>query len=165
MDIASHGLWGGVAFGRKSRKSFWLAFCFGIAPDFFSFGIFFIHRWLTNGFSLGFHGKPDIAIIPSYVPFMYNITHSLVIFVVVFFIVWFFMKRPVYEMCAWPFHIIMDIFTHSAEYFPTPFLFPLSNYHFHGISWGNPMIFFPNLALLAIAYIWFYRFKKKTRIQ
>ena len=40
MDIFSHGLYGGVLTGRKSRKSFWTAFIFGISPDLFSFGIF-----------------------------------------------------------------------------------------------------------------------------
>ena len=39
MDIVSHGLWGAIAFGRKSRSSFWLAFLIGLAPDLFSFGI------------------------------------------------------------------------------------------------------------------------------
>jgi hypothetical protein len=39
MDIVSHGLWGSIAFGRKSRSSFWLAFMIGMAPDIFSFGI------------------------------------------------------------------------------------------------------------------------------
>ncbi len=39
MDILSHGLWGAIAFGRKSRANFWLAFVIGLAPDLFSFGI------------------------------------------------------------------------------------------------------------------------------
>ena len=37
MDIVSHGLWGSIAFGRKSRSSFWMAFVIGMAPDIFSF--------------------------------------------------------------------------------------------------------------------------------
>ena len=32
MDIVSHGLWGALAFGRKNRRSFWLAFGIGLAP-------------------------------------------------------------------------------------------------------------------------------------
>ena len=162
MDIASHGLWGGVAFGRKSRRNFWLAFFFGIAPDFFSFGLFFIQRWFTNGFSLGFQGRPSHDILPSYVSTFYDFTHSLVIFSIIFFVVWIYFERPIYVMLAWPLHIITDTFVHSKEYFPTPFLFPLSDYRFDGISWGHPYIFFPNLALLLLAYIWFL-YKKKTR--
>src|SRR3989339_483126 len=46
MDTLSHALWGGVAFGRKSRKSFLLASTFGLAPDILSFGILFASNLL-----------------------------------------------------------------------------------------------------------------------
>jgi hypothetical protein len=36
MDVISHGLWGGVAFGRKNKKYFWWSFGFGIMPDLLS---------------------------------------------------------------------------------------------------------------------------------
>ncbi len=55
MDIVSHGLWGSIAFGRKSRSSFWLAFVIGMAPDLFSFGIL----WLAA--VLGLSKKPDLV--------------------------------------------------------------------------------------------------------
>jgi hypothetical protein len=41
MDILSHGLWGAIAFGRRDRPSFWLAFLLGLAPDLLSFGILY----------------------------------------------------------------------------------------------------------------------------
>jgi hypothetical protein len=39
MDILSHGLYGGVAFGRESRKKYLIAFLFGVGPDLLSFGV------------------------------------------------------------------------------------------------------------------------------
>ncbi|MFZ1626633.1 MAG: hypothetical protein WAT81_02400 [Candidatus Moraniibacteriota bacterium] len=48
MDIFSHGLYGGIAFGRRSRPRYWLAFFFGIAPDLFSFGLFFVLTLLNT---------------------------------------------------------------------------------------------------------------------
>ncbi len=42
MDVFSHGLWGGILFGRKNKRNFLLAFLIGIAPDVFSFGPFFL---------------------------------------------------------------------------------------------------------------------------
>ena len=42
MDILSHGLWGAITFGRRSRPSFWLAFGLGLAPDLLSFGILYL---------------------------------------------------------------------------------------------------------------------------
>ncbi len=160
MDIISHGLWGGVTVGRKNWKSFLLAFFFGIAPDLFSFGIFFVQRVFTEGFDVSHSGPPEITTIPLYVHTMYDITHSLVVFSIVFIVVWLFFERPVYEMFAWLFHILLDIPTHSSEFFPTPFLWPLSDVTIDGRNWSNPEIFVPNLILLALAYIWFYRSKR-----
>lgn len=162
MDIASHGLWGGVGFGRNNRRAFWLAFFFGVAPDLFSFGVFFVARIFTNRFSFEHNGPPDLAIIPGYIFTLYNVTHSLVVFAVVCGLTWYFRKRLLIPMCAWALHIITDIFTHSDAYFPTPFLWPLSSYHFSGVSWGTPYIFFPNLILLALAYLWWFM-RKRTQ--
>lgn len=165
MDILSHGLWGGAAFGRKTKKSFWLAFGFGVAPDLFSFGIF------TAMNVLGFvsvpdwsHGPPSNESIPSYVHSLYNLTHSLVIFSIIFLVVWALGKKPLYEMLAWPLHILLDIPTHSTRFFATPFLWPLTSYKIDGVPWSNPWIFFPDWILLFMVYgyLWY---QKKKRIQ
>lgn len=164
MDIVSHGLWGGAAFGRKSKRSFWLAFLFGISPDLFSFGIFTIMTLL--GFVSGpdwSNGPPDARLIPTYVYSLYNATHSLVIFAVVFGMVWLLLKRPVYEMLAWPLHILMDIPTHSTKFFATPFLWPLTDYKVNGIPWSHPWIFFPDWILLVLIYSYFYFQKRKRK--
>ncbi|HAV11840.1 MAG TPA: hypothetical protein DCX32_04875 [Candidatus Moranbacteria bacterium] len=154
MDIVSHGLWGGVAFGRKSRKDYLLAFLFGIMPDMFSFGILFTTNLL--GITIGpkySNGRPDFASIPEYVSQLYDVTHSLVVFALVFAIVWYWRKKPFWPLAAWGLHILVDIPTHSLEFFATPFLWPFSDYKFDGINWGNPWIFFPNVTLLTVAYL------------
>src|SRR3989338_10826915 len=85
MDIFSHGLYGGVLTGRKSRKSFWTAFIFGISLDLFSFGIFTLSILLgfVSGPDWGSHA-PDPSLIPNYVGILYDITHSLIVFCVSF---------------------------------------------------------------------------------
>ncbi len=157
MDIVSHGLWGGIAFGRKNRKKFWLAFFAGVAPDLFSFGFF------TAGTVFGVHpslnfenGPPDPALVPGYVHALYDVTHSLVVFAVVFAALWYFLRRPVWEFAPWGLHILMDIPTHSSQFFPTPFLWPVSDFTVDGIPWSHPWIFVPNVAVLAILSIWFF---------
>ena len=164
MDIISHGLWGGIAFGRKSRKSFWLSFAIGISPDIFSFGVF----WLATFFGISQrpdwkHGPPDISLIPGYVGNLYNITHSLIIFALVFTILWIIFKRPVWEIGAWGLHVLVDVFSHSYRFFPTPFLWPVSDFKINAIGWGDPRIFFPNLILLLILYSWFFIAKMRER--
>ena len=168
MDILSHGLWGGVSVGRKSKKSFWTAFTFGVFPDAFAFGLPISHllfSMITGGPADFMRGPEDgYANIPSYVFSLYNISHSLVIFLSIFLIVWAIRKKPMWEMGAWGFHVLLDIFTHSDKFFPTPFLWPLSSYTFDGISWGQPMIFFPNVVLLALLYSSWWYIRRKNRV-
>lgn len=164
MDILSHGLWGGIIWGRKNKKSFWMSFLFGIAPDFFSFGIFTISRLIDSVLTgdFGFHaGPPELASIPQYVHTMYDITHSFIVFAVVFLIVWAIRKKPLWEMLAWPFHIFLDLFTHSTSFFPTPYLWPLPFKEVNGIPWSDPIIFFTNVGFLVLIYIvyWYRKIK------
>ena len=99
MDILSHGLWGGIAFGRKSRGSFWLAFAIGLAPDLLSFGILWTAVILGLADSPDFsHGTPPESTIPPYVHHLYDVTHSFLVFLFVFLLIWFATKRPRWEI-------------------------------------------------------------------
>lgn len=167
MDIISHGLWGSIAFGRSGIRSFWTAFFFGVMPDLFSFGLFTIATFLgiSGRVPWGNGEPPPMNAIPPYVHDLYNITHSLIIFALVFTLVWFLReKRPYWLMAGWGLHILVDVPTHSYQFFPTPFLWPFSDYRFDGTPWGNASILLPNVTLLIIVYgIFFYRRYKKTK--
>ena len=123
MDVISHGLWGGITVGRSSRKSFWIAFLFGVAPDVFAFGPRFVVNLVTQGseFFRNLGRRPELSEIPDHVFQLYNISHSLVVFAVVFGAVWLLRGKPMWEMCAWPLHILVDIFTHSLAFFQRRF--------------------------------------------
>ncbi len=156
MDIVSHGLWGALAFGRQSRKSFWLAFGIGLAPDLFSFGILWVAASVGLAHKPDFsHGLPPESSIPPYVHHLYDVTHSFVLFLTVFALVWVIAKRPVWELGAWGLHVLVDIPTHSFAFFPTPFLWPLSDWKFDGWPWSQPAILIPNFTVLLLLYGWF----------
>jgi len=167
MDIASHGLWAAAALGRKSKKDFWTAFFIGMSPDLLSFGIF----WVSS--VLGFDGRPnfngghpDPRMFPMYLQALYNATHSLIIFAVVFLAIWAIRRRPWWLLWAWAIHIIIDIPTHSYQFFPTPFLWPLSTFKVNSLSWGDPRIFIPNIILLAAVYAWWgLKWKKQQKAE
>lgn len=169
MDIFSHGLWGAAAFGHRrgnfTKKKFWTAFAFGVAPDLFSFGILFVDHVARAIFTGAVFRPPEpgsgYADIPQYVFSAYNATHSLVIFIALFCFLWAYFKKPVWESLAWGLHILVDIPTHSYAFFPTPFLWPLFDLKFNGWSWGSPWIFFPNVLALALVYFWLYHSKRK----
>ncbi len=77
----------------------------------------------------------------------------LIIFVAVFAIVWFLLRRPVWELGGWFLHILIDIPTHSYKFFPTPFLWPVSDLKIDGISWGTQWFMILNYGSLLILYI------------
>lgn len=157
MDIVSHGLWGGIAFGRRKARDFWTSFLFGIAPDLLSFGFFTAGTFLGIHDSLSFdQGPPDPSLIPAYVHVLYGITHSLVVFAAAFGAVWLVRRKPFWPMAAWGLHVIFDIPTHSFAFFPTPFLWPFSQYHINGIPWSHPWVFFPNAIIIVALLLWLY---------
>ncbi|MDK2743907.1 MAG: hypothetical protein NDI90_13410 [Nitrospira sp. BO4] len=164
MDFVSHGLWGSIAFGRKSRSSFGLAFAIGMVPDLFSFGV------LYGAATLGLSPRPDFSrgtplesTIPEYVHHLYNYTHSFIVFLAVFLLVWLILKRPVWELGAWGLHVLADVPLHSYAFFPTPVLWPLSNWKFDGWQWMTPGILIINFSLLSLLYAWFIRHLYLTR--
>lgn len=157
MDVISHGLWGGLAFGRKNRRAFLWAFSFGIMPDILSFGMLSCMRIL--GLASGpdwSNGLPKMSDVPDHIHMMYNLTHSLPVFILVFALVLLATRKVFWPMFAWPLHILVDIPTHSTRFFATPFLWPFSDYRFDGVSWAQPYIFYPNLVLLLICFVVFF---------
>ncbi len=166
MDIISHGLWGGVTLGKKKRRNFIYAFGISILPDILGEGIMFslIFLGVSNMPSIE-QGHPNITEFPVCVQNFYNATHSLIIFIVVFALIWIITRKPFWLLLAWGLHIIIDIPTHSFKLFPTPFLWPISDFKINGIPWDNSIILIPNILLLVIFYIfWFYKKKIKNKI-
>lgn len=166
MDILSHGLWGGAPFYNKSKKKFWYAFLFGIMPDLFAFvPNMVIMMFTTSNYKFG--ERPHLSAIPDVVFRLYDVSHSLFVFLAVFLIVFLIRKKPFWPMIAWVIHIVMDIPTHTYEFFPTPFLWPFSNFKVDGISWGQQWFLIMDFSLLAVLYVVIYlakRWKKARQV-
>ena len=168
MDIFSHGLWVGAAYkaiNKKLKKSFnvWLAFFWGVIPDVASFGVLFVflaYNLIFAGMSFSDFPRPeqmepiqsDTIFIFRLVNTLYNITHSVIIFAAIFGLMFLILKRPLWEMIGWLLHILIDIPTHSYQFYPTPFLWPLSGWKFNGFSWGTPWFLIANYAIIVIVY-------------
>ena len=154
MDTLSHALWGKGVFGYRG-KPYWSLF-FGALPDLSSFGIYGVLNIFNTPSGFRFE-KPLIEDIPSWVFNAYDIGHSLVIaFICIILVHYFFNKNFAFAMLAWPLHILLDFPFHTADYFPTPVLWPIIDVKFDGISWANPYIWFSNIAGLIILYVYRY---------
>ena len=103
------------------------------------------------------NGHPNIGDYPIYAQNLYNITHSLVVFALVFALLLVLAKKPVWIVAAWGLHILIDIPTHSLSLFPTPFLWPISNIRVDGLGWHNPIVLAIDIILVIVAYsLWLY---------
>jgi len=140
MDIFAHPLWTFIVFYRYKLVHY--SILFSLLPDFFSWGIYTIFRFVND---IPF-GRPILSLIPDWVFTLYGITHSLIIVAIVFTIIYLIYKKIPLFMYAWPMHILIDIPSHLKVFLGTPFLWPISNYVFDGISWGTP-------SFMAINYI------------
>ena len=175
MDILAHMLWanygaraGNKVLEKKKKPVISLAWptWWGVFPDLFAFTIPFcivIFNVIFKGQSLslirnhhGLAGGFDIA------SFLYQFSHSLVIWAVVFAVVWILSRRPRLVLLGWLLHILIDIPSHAGNMYPTPFLFPISDYRFlDGISWANPTYMIVNYSLLLIFTLYFFSKRKK----
>lgn len=171
MDIFAHTLWaaaGARGLNAKFKKRLfrvgWTAF-FGVFPDLFAFGIpliLSIPNMIKNGVNIFAHSHHDLS------PVLYQYSHSIVIWALVFILVWIIFKRPAFFLFGWALHILIDIPSHAGNFYPTPFLFPISDYKFlHGISWANKWYMIINYSALLVVFlgmlIYEYKTKKKSK--
>ena len=147
MDFFAHAFWT-YAIYHKTKYKF-IATFFGVMPDLVAFGFFSVYNLIIGGLTFG---KPELNSIPKYVFIGYNFSHSLVIFFIIFGIIYFVTRKIPWVIGGWLLHILIDMSTHTREFFPTPFLWPISNFRISGISWSNKYFMIINYSLLLIVY-------------
>lgn len=166
MDTFSHAAWGWVALRRPRPQLAWWGLLAGALPDLIFFIPYAVEQVAVGGFgSLFAANEPDMWKIdgPPLPPIMdaaydryYVYSHSLVLLAVVLLALYLVRRRHLLWLgIPYAVHIVMDIPTHE-KFAPQPF-FPLSDWHYIGLSWGDPRIFWPHLVVLVAAVIWAWR--------
>ena len=146
MDTIAHGIWTYIIYFAHPKK--WWAVLIGIAPDVISFVPYFIIDYL-----LGFSVQATFDLV-------YQYTHSLVIFAIVFIGIALFTRSAPLIFGAWGIHIVFDMFTHPMAYYPTPYLFPFNSPEllaFDYRTWGFLVVNY----VLIIGFLLFLHFRKK----
>jgi len=149
LDILAHGLWSYAALHKVHHAK--AAIVAGMLPDFIPFAPLLISRIIkgTFRFSAPPHNPSDI---PRLVYQAYDLTHSFITVIIVLGLITFISRKFYLFLLAWPLHILMDIPTHTSDFFPTHFLYPLSNVHVNGMNWGSPWFMLLNYSVLLIIY-------------
>jgi hypothetical protein len=160
MEIVAHGLWAAAAAITAKRSTsarihvgwavWWTAF-----PDVLAFGpSVAIGLWLR--LAGGNSGSAAIPRVHIGLP-LYPAGHSLIVFLAVFGIVSILARRIVLEMLGWLLHILIDIPTHSLDYYATRFLWPVSDFRVDGIAWWTPWFWAATYGALGVTYFWLWR--------
>lgn len=140
---------------KKKWRFFLEMFLWGSLPDL----IPFTFPVLVSIFSGIAFWAGENQILLDFSKNTYQYTHSLVIFIFIFLLVRFVLKKWYWPLLGWGVHIIMDMPLHAPEYFPTPFLFPLSSWTLpFGISWATWWIWG---SLWVILIVWLTWLKKR----
>lgn len=154
MDIISHALWTNLIFKEMPIEQRSIAVGLGVMPDVISFSFVASKHFFRKTMH---YTDPPKSVMPKHVFKLYNITHSLVIWLGIFMTLKIFgLDWLALAYCGWGLHILMDIFTHTSSFFPTPILWPFSKFHFSGINWSNKWFMLFNYAVLLFLYLVFY---------
>jgi hypothetical protein len=160
MDYLAHALWTRAIYAR-SPHPWWGAF-WGVFPDTICWVPFLIVRLFSTN-SL----RPDVGgALPEWVSFMYGLSHSVVVFAVVVGALYIIRRRVPIYIWGWLIHIAIDVPTHAADRWPTPFLWPVADFHFPGVSWGSSWFMIANyIALIGIyAYLYYQKRSDAARV-
>ena len=169
MDTLSHAGWGFVV-SKHKRMAWWGALA-GAMPDLLFFIPSRIEIAVERGFGVAasIGGEPGVwrangpplppELIEAYWRY-YVWSHSLVMLAAVTGTVALTrFRRWCWLAVPYGLHILMDLPTHE-RYEGRPF-YPLWDWHFIGLSWGDPRIFWPNVAALVVA-LWLVNRRSKT---
>src|SRR2546423_7410883 len=169
MDILAHGLW--TAFGTAvaarhfpvSRHTAMATVAMGVIPDVLH--VLPVAWWAVFGpgsldqlaayVMLTAAPQPVLpTLVKLWTDHLHCIGHSAVVAAVVTLGVWLATRSLWIPLLGWWAHIVIDVFTHSATFYPSPVLYPFTMRGFDGVAWNRPWFMAVNYASLGVAFAW-----------
>lgn len=169
MDILAHGLWAGLGFvwasrdRKPNRRTLALTVTLATAPDLVQLlPLVSSAVWSNDGWTVL---KRYATALPGYEPPMspllntmthhlHCVMHSALVAAVVTALIWLWLRRLWIPLLGWWSHIVIDVFTHSADFYPSPVFYPLTYWGFDGLAWNTPWFMVVNyVSIAAVAVI------------
>lgn len=169
MDILAHALWAGAGMGLAGRrrpvkrKTVALTIALSALPDIFHL-LPIMSWWLLSDGTFATLRAYAIALpgqeppLPSTVNLLSHhlhcIAHSAIVAAVVTLLLWALLRSLWIPLLGWWSHIVIDVFTHSVDFYPAPVLYPITQRGFDGLAWNTPWFMVANYAALGLVGVW-----------
>ena len=182
MDIVAHGWWVGVGMGvaalaghaPPNRRTVGLVLGLSVAPDLVHLLPVAIGELQATGsvgtlsdYALALPGAepPMSATVEWFSHHLHCILHSAVVAAAVTLALRVVLGRWWLPLLGWWSHIVIDVFTHSADFYPSPVLYPLTYQGFDGIAWNRPDFQWLNYGALVAVTLWLlWRWRRSLRL-
>ena len=170
MDIFAHTLWAGAGvvlarrrWPRIAPRTVVLTMTLAALPDLFHL-LPLIGWWLFGDGSLAALRAYATAlptnepVLPPWVALwshhLHCVAHSAVVAAVATALLWAVMRSVWIPLLGWWSHIVIDVFTHSADFYPSPVLYPFTQRGFDGLAWNTPWFVLANYTALVAVGLW-----------
>ncbi len=178
MDIVAHGLWVGIGLAAARRKrdiprgTALTTLAAAMAPDLVQLlPVLFAAVSRPDGMAVLY---AYIAALPGFEPalppwaavlthHLHCVMHSAVVAGVMTAAVWWLTRSLWLPLLGWWSHIVIDVFTHSAEFYPVPVFYPFTQRGFDGIAWNEPWLLLANYTVIAAALAWLFATRRSGR--
>ncbi|MFN0161907.1 MAG: hypothetical protein ACKVQQ_11800 [Burkholderiales bacterium] len=164
MDVLAHALWAGAgmaALGRRRQivpRTIAATLVLATLPDVLH--MLPILGWWIFGEGSGAElwamavaspgNEPALPLwVERWSHHLHCVAHSAVVAAAVTAVLWVQRRWLWIPLLGWWSHIVIDVFTHSAAYYPSPVLYPLTRRGFDGLAWNTPWFLAVNYFVLA----------------
>ena len=165
MDIVAHALWAGIglALARRHRpvasRTVSATLALAVVPDLAQL-LPLLGRALVTGdahvlvaYATALPGKEPAlpAAVALWAHHLHCALHSAVIAAVVTLALYTVARSLWIPLLGWWSHIVIDVFTHSADFYPAPVLYPFTQQGLDGVAWNAPWFVAVNYTAIALA--------------
>ena len=178
MDVFAHALWAGAGvLPAHSRRAITprvatATVALAVAPDsphllpIVGCSVFGAGTAATvEGYAIAMPGQEPA--VPSFVDWLSHnlhcLTHSAIVAGGVTLLLWIWLKSLWIPLPGWWSHIVIDVFTHSADYNPSPVLWPIAAQGFDRVAWNTPVFMTLDYLALAAVYLWLVQRRRRER--
>lgn len=168
MDIVAHGLWAALLCRWRGRQrpmprltAAWTV-DLAMAPDLVQLTPIAIGALaLPEGWTAMqayFHALPRYQpvlppLVETLMHHLHCTMHSALVATAVTWLVWWRLQRLWWPLLGWWMHIVIDVFTHSADFYPSPVLYPITQQGFDGWAWNDPWLLMVNYIFILLLWV------------